>query len=109
MMKGDLYLPNTSNRFCIEVKNYAESALTDKIFTSKTNNLVLWWDKVVKQAAECGQEPLLFFKYDRSKVYVVTEIKPAVADKFLYISWLNCYTLLCEDWLGKEQIQWSKT
>ena len=38
-LKGDLYVPNTSNRFCIEVKNYEKSALNDTLFTAeKTNN-----------------------------------------------------------------------
>ena len=32
-LKGDLYVPHEKNRFCIEVKNYAESPLSDKIFT----------------------------------------------------------------------------
>ena len=31
-LKGDLYVPNERNRFCIEVKNYSESPLNDKIF-----------------------------------------------------------------------------
>ena len=64
-LKGDLYVPNERNHFRIEVKNYAESPLTDKIFTaSKTNNLIRWWTKVVKQAIGGNQEPLLFFKYN---------------------------------------------
>lgn len=105
-LKGDLYIPNVDNYFCIEVKNYAESPLNDKIFTSKTNNLVLWWTKIVEQATKCGKEPLLFFKYDRSKVYVVTRQKPVNCEKFLYISWLSCYIILCEEWLGKEKVKW---
>ena len=106
MMKGDLYLPNSANRFCIEVKNYKESPLDATLFTSKTNNLVMWWTKIKEQAKLCKQEPLLFFKYDRSKVFVVTEEFPEVLDKYLYISWLNCYIMICEEWLGKEQIKW---
>lgn len=108
MMKGDLYLPNTANRFCIEVKNYAESHFNDKIFTSKTNNFVEWWTKVRKQAAECNQEPLLFFKYDRSKVFAATSIKPVNTNNYVDIRWLDCYTLLLEEWLGKEQIKWQQ-
>ena len=39
-LKGDLYVPHEKNKYCIEVKNYSESPLTDKIFTApKTNNL----------------------------------------------------------------------
>ena len=105
-LKGDLYIPNVDNTFCIEVKNYAESPLNDKIFTSKTNNLVQWWTKICNQATGCNKEPLLFFKYDRSKVYVVTRRKPENCEKFLYISWLSCYIILCEEWLGKEKIKW---
>jgi hypothetical protein len=105
-MKGDLMLPNSANRFCIEVKNYKESPLSDKIFTSKTNNLILWWEKLKKQSSECNQDPLLFFKYDRSKIYVVTDIFPDVVEKYIYISWLDCYIILAEEWLGKESIKW---
>ena len=47
-LKGDLYVPNAANKYCIEVKNYADSPLSDKIFTQeKTNNLIRWWKKVV--------------------------------------------------------------
>lgn len=104
-LKGDLYVPNRHNVFCIEVKNYAESPLTDKLFTQeKTNNLVKWWIKIKNQAFNAKQEPLLFFKYDRSKVFVVTERKPDKVEKYLYISWLNCYTMLAEEWLTKESV-----
>jgi len=62
-LKGDLYVPNQRNHFCIEVKNYKDSALTDKVFTQpKTNNLIRWWKKVVIQAAGGDQKPMLFFK-----------------------------------------------
>ena len=40
-LKGDLYVPHAKNKFCIEVKNYESSPLSDKIFTApKTNNLI---------------------------------------------------------------------
>jgi Holliday junction resolvase len=104
-LKGDLYVPNMRNRFCIEVKNYEESPLTDKLFTQeKTNNLVRWWLKIKNQAFNAKQEPLLFFKYNRSKVFVCTELKPEKLKKYLYISWLNCYTMLAEDWLKEEGV-----
>ena len=110
-LKGDLYVPNNRdtifrNHFCIEVKNYKDSPLSDKIFTQeKTNNLVRWWKKVVIQADGGGQRPLLFFKYDRSKIFVCTAIKPLRAEKFLYISWLGCYVLLAETWLESEDVE----
>jgi Holliday junction resolvase len=108
-LKGDLYVPNRNNVFCIEVKNYADSPLTDKLFTQeKTNNLVKWWIKIRHQASNASQEPLLFFKYDRSKVFVATAKKPENTEKFLYIGWLLCYIILAEEWLDKEKVEFIK-
>ena len=105
-LKGDLYVPNSRNFYCIEVKNYKESPLTDKVFTAqKTNNLIRWWKKVVFQAVRGDQKPLLFFKYDRSKVFVVTEHKPLNTIQYLHIAFLNCYILLAEDWLELEEVE----
>ena len=65
-LKGDLYVPHEKNVYCIEVKNYAESPLSDRIFTQKkTNNLIQWWKKLIIQAEGGNQDPLLFFKYKR--------------------------------------------
>ena len=104
-LKGDLYVPHEKNRFCIEVKNYAESPLTDKIFTApKTNNLIKWWKKLKEQAIGGNQEPLLFFKYNRSPVFVVTEEKPVKTLQYMQIKFLDCYVLLAEDWLEIEEM-----
>jgi len=104
-LKGDLYVPHEKNRFCIEVKNYAESPLTDKIFTApKTNNLIKWWKKLKEQAIGGNQEPLLFFKYNRSPVFVVTEEKPVKTLHYMQIKFLDCYVLLAEDWLEIEEM-----
>ena len=105
-LKGDLYVPHAKNKFCIEVKNYAESPLTDKLFTaSRTNNLIQWWSKLLRQAATGKQEPLLFFKYNRSPVFVGTEIPPKETTHYIYISWLGCFVLLAEEWLNKEKVE----
>lgn len=104
-LKGDLYVPHEKNRFCIEVKNYAESPLTDKIFTApKTNNLIKWWKKLKEQAIGGNQEPLLFFKYNRSPVFVVTEEEPVKTLQYMQIKFLDCYVLLAEDWLEVEDM-----
>jgi hypothetical protein len=105
-LKGDLWVPGEKNKFCIEVKNYAESPLSDKMFTQpKTNNLIQWWRKVVIQARGGDQDPLLFFKYNRSKVFVVTAVQPIAVSDFMYISWLSCYVMLAEEWLTKEKVE----
>jgi len=103
-LKGDLYVPHEKNIFCIEVKNYAESPLSDRIFTQKkTNNLIKWWKKLIIQAEGGNQEPLLFFKYNRSPIYVVTNLGPDATKEYLYIRFLDCYILLAEEWLEKEK------
>ena len=99
-----MYVPHANNRFCIEVKNYADSPFNDKIFTAqKTNNLIKWWIKVKQQAKHMEQEPLLFFKYNRSKVFMCTELRPKNTIDYVHIAWLGCYLLLAETWLTKEQ------
>lgn len=105
-LKGDLYVPHEKNRFCIEVKNYADSPLSDKIFTQeKTNNLIKWWKKVIAQARVGDQEPLLFFKYNRSKVFVCTMLPPKSTDRYMFIPWLDCYILIAEEWLDAEEVE----
>ena len=103
-IKGDLRIPQYRNVFCIEVKNYAESPISDKILTSKTNDFVQWWTKLQKQAKPLS--PLLFFKYNRSKLFVSTDIKPANVEKYLDIPWLNCYIMEASEWIKKENITW---
>jgi Holliday junction resolvase len=105
-LKGDLYVPDAKNLFCIEVKNYEKSPLTDKIFTNKTNYLLQWWDKIVKQAELKLQQPLLFFKYSRSKVFVVTTLKPENT-RYNYVSWLDCYIMVADEWLEQEKVEWT--
>ena len=105
-LKGDLYVPHAKNRFCIEVKNYENSPLSDKIFTApKTNNLIKWWKKLLIQAERGNQEPLLFFKYNRSPVFVVTGEPPEETKEYMFICFLQCFVLLAEEWLKKEKVE----
>ena len=104
-LKGDLYVPHAKNKFCIEVKNYESSPLSDKIFTApKTNNLIKWWKKLLIQAEGGNQLPMLFFKYNRSKIYVTIGTEPKNTE-YIYISDLDCYVSLAETWLNNEKIR----
>jgi hypothetical protein len=101
-LKGDLYIPHEKNKYCIEVKNYADSPLTDKIFTApKTNNLIRW-TKLNLQAAQGNQEALLFFKYNRSPIFVVTADKPENFSLWIDINFLGCYVMVADEWLKNE-------
>lgn len=73
MLKGDIYIPNASNKFCIEVKHYKDDHLTSKILTSKNPQLMEWWEQAVRQGEQVDMEPILFFKFDRSKWFMATK------------------------------------
>jgi len=100
--KGDLYIPNEKPRYIIEVKNYKESPLSDKVLTNTTNNLNRWWTKLVHQASQVPATPILFFKYDRSKWFVSVDREPRTVINYLHWKAKGCYTMLGEEWLQKE-------
>jgi hypothetical protein len=103
-IKSDIYIPHHENNFLIEVKHYEESIFDIKIFTNKSNNFKVFWEKVNIQAKDKEQEPLLIFKHNRSKFYLATRLKPEQTKNFLYVAWLNCYILLAEEWLEEESV-----
>lgn len=103
LVKGDITYSGCP--FCIEIKNYAESPFDDKILVNKTSLIPIWWNKL---KGECkGLKPLLFFRYNRSKIYVVTDTKPLEVEKYIDLPWLKCYIMLAEEWITKENIQWA--
>ena len=105
-LKGDLYIPNQNNHYCIEVKNYADSPLSDKVLTQqKTNNMIRCWRKLLVQAHGGNQQPLLFFKYNRSKVFVCIEKEPEIVKNYVYISPLKCYVMVADECLTSEKIR----
>lgn len=107
-LKGDLYVPHSKNHYCIEVKFYAESPLSDKIFTQKkTNDLIRWWNKLVQQADSQNQQPLLFFKYNRSPVFVVTSNLNHVPEEHIYLSVIDAYVGLADEWLTEHEIDFT--
>lgn len=69
-LKGDLYVPKEKNRFCVEVKHYKDDHLTSKILTSKDSQFLKWWVQAEEQAHKVQMDPLLLFKFDRSKWFV---------------------------------------
>jgi Holliday junction resolvase len=71
-MKGDLFIPNTTNMYLIECKHYKDDSLSSNILTNKNANLIDWWDKAQEQAIETGMSPMVIYKWDRSKWYVLT-------------------------------------
>ena len=102
-MKGDLFVPNKENIYCIEVKNYKDNHFNDKVISTTSNQFIKWREQTTTQADKGGQEPILFFKYNRSKIFVAQEKKPTKVEKYMYVKHLECYVSLATDWLIFEQ------
>ena len=103
-MKGDVFLPNMHNNYCIEVKFYKDSHFSDKVLTAKKSNVFIqWWNQTIEQAKKAGAKPALFFKYNRSKIFVAQKDKPENGLDYMYVSFLGCYVSLAQDWLLLEK------
>jgi hypothetical protein len=66
-MKGDLYVPQTKLKYCVEVKHYADDHVNTQLLTSTKPILLEWWAQACSAAEKMGNEPLLIFKHNRSK------------------------------------------
>ena len=108
-LKGDLYVPDEGNLFCVEVKHYKSDHISSKLITDKTSQLSKWWEQALRQGDEVDKKPLLLFKFDRSKFFVAVEQKPSSRKyKYLYYSEEMVYIAKLEDWLLHEDIKFIK-
>lgn len=109
-LKGDLYIPNSSQVYCVEVKHYEADHLTSKILTDKEPQLITWWRQALRQGAQVGRKPMLLFKFDRSKWFVALKAEDtnnatrrvvlAVDDMSLHISELEAF-------LKSTEVKWT--
>ena len=117
-LKGDLYIPNEKNFFCVEVKNYKDDHISSKLLTSKKPQISEWWDQCIRQSAKVDKLPMLFFKFDRSKTFVAfTEesisfnfaggLKPS--GTYIYYSEEDIYIMQAEEFLDKNKVRWILT
>lgn len=105
-LKGDLYVPNANNLYCVEAKGYAEDHLTSAVLTSKSPQLLKFWEQAVRQGHQVNKHPLLMFKHDRSKVFVAFEDLPNMNNyPYMYVNrdGYEFFIALLEDWLQHEQ------
>ena len=105
-IKGDLMVAHKENLFAIEVKFYRDMSFNHKMFTQKSNKFVNWWSKIVKQAEQMKQEPILFFKENHSQWYVATTRKP-LYKKHMYFNWLGCYVTLADKFLETQNMEFT--
>jgi Holliday junction resolvase len=104
-LKGDLYLVNSLNIYCIEVKHYKEDHYTSKLLTDKKPQLLAWWEQTIREAAQVSRKPLLIFKFDRSKIFVAFKEMPNTTNyrcTFNNIDGHEFYVAKLDDWLKYE-------
>ncbi len=105
-LKGDLYVPNANNLYCVEAKGYADDHLTSAILTSKDPQLLQFWKQAVRQGQQVKKRPLLAFKFDRSKIFVAFEDMPSTTEyrwMFVCAEGHEFYVAQLEQWLQHEQ------
>lgn len=103
-LKGDLYVPNEKNLYCVEIKHYAEDSLTSSILTAKDPKLLEFWEQTVREAKQVDKIPLLIFKHDRSKLFVAFQDIPSGTYRHFYVcaKGHEFYVALFEDWFRAE-------
>lgn len=107
-LKGDLYVPNEKNLFCVEVKGYADDHLTSAILSSKSPQLIEFWSQAVRQGIQVSKQPLLIFKHDRSKLFVAFDASTWLPNGlYKYITVFRgeheFHVALLEEWLEYER------
>lgn len=105
-LKGDVYIPNSLNIFCIEVKHYKDDHFSSKVLTDKKAQLIEWWEQTIREAAQISRKPLLIYKFDRSKVFVAFKDMPTNSDYrwvFFNIDGHEFYSAKLDDWIDYEQ------
>lgn len=104
-LKGDLYIPGEKNVYCVEVKGYADDHVTSQILTSKNPTLLDWWRQTLREAEQVKRKPLLFFKFDRSKIFVAWADMPLTENyPYVYINrdGLHFFVATAESWITNE-------
>lgn len=109
-LKGDLYIPGEKNVYCVEVKGYADDHLTSQLLTSKNPTLLDWWQQTLRQSLQVKKLPLLFFKFDRSKIFVARLELPSSDDyEFIYINRGDnqLFVSLADTWIKHEPVKFT--
>ena len=109
-LKGDLYIPNKENIFCVEVKHYAEDHLSSSLLTSEKPTFIDWWKQTIRESSQVNKTPLLIFKFDRSKLFVAFEDMPTYDYKYIFLQFnpYEIYVATLNDWITKERPKFIK-
>jgi hypothetical protein len=105
-LKGDLYVPDRGNVYCVEVKGYADDHVSSAILTGKTPQIIDFWQQTVRQGVQVDRKPLLIFKHDRSKIFVCFDDMPDTDTyRYLYVNVppYQFWIAVLDDWITHEK------
>jgi len=107
-LKGDLYVPNEKNIFCVEVKHYAEDQLTSKMITGKSPTFLSWWAQTLRESKQVDRAPMLVFKHNRSKWFIAvwdTKFVESIGSRSFIFNYPGgkVRIMLLEEYLGAVQ------
>lgn len=110
-LKGDLYVPDSKNHFCIEVKHYKDDQFNTKILTGKSPTFLDWLDQAIRQGKQVDKTSCLMFKHDRSKWFMAIPWdhcgNSEVYRHFHFVHDGICFCIAkAEDILKYENIRW---
>ena len=106
-LKGDLWTPHDTAAwpYCIECKHYKDIQWNN-LLTAKTTDILQFWRQAVREAEVMRKEPLLIFRWNRSKDFVGWSDDVKV-DHYVEIKSFGCHFKVTQldDWVKavKEQ------
>lgn len=109
-LKGDLYVPNEKNLYCVEVKHYSSSHIDHLLISGKNHQLIEWVTQAVRQGEQVEKLPLLIFKHDRSPIYCAFLSIPEFTEPFIFVAreGREVYISLLEDYIKHNKPEFIK-
>jgi Holliday junction resolvase len=100
-IKGDVYLSNSFNYYCIEVKSYKDDQIHSNLLNDTNSQLEKFWEQADREAKEMKAEPILVFKKDRGKWLIATEVAEMITPELIYqpTEEITLHIYLFESWL----------
>jgi Holliday junction resolvase len=104
-IKGDVYLSNSFNYYCIEVKSYKDDQVHSNLLNSSKSQLEKFWDQASREAKEMDSIPILVFKKNRGKWLVAVEKGELITPELTFSpnSITQLFIYLFEDWLKTQK------
>lgn len=102
-LKSDLWVPSDTAGwpYAIECKHYAELEFNN-LLTAKSTDILQFWEQAVESAKIMNKKPLLIFRWNRSKDFIVWNDDLELDHQVEYRVFGHSFKMgLLTDWLTK--------